>query len=116
MSRGETHPEIVQGTTEPRLTALADWEAIALNDRQVYIVFDSDVMMKPQVHAALARLKTFLEARKAHVALVYLPAGPQAAKVGVDDYLVAGHGLDDLLALATPTLRPRPLLASPSLP
>lgn len=90
------------------LTALADWEAIALNERQVYIVFDSDVMTKPQVHAALARLKTFVEARKARVALVYLPAGPQAAKVGVDDYLVAGHGLDDLLALATPTLRPRP--------
>ena len=42
-------------------TALADWEYIARNDRQVYIVFDSDVMLKPQVHAALARLKSFLE-------------------------------------------------------
>jgi putative DNA primase/helicase len=93
------------------LTALADWEAIALNDRQVYVVFDSDVMTKPQVHAALARLKTFLEARQARVALLYLPSGPHAAKVGVDDYLMAGHGLDDLLALATPTLRPRPVLA-----
>jgi hypothetical protein len=90
------------------LTALADWEVIALNERQVYIVFDSDVMTKPQVHAALARLKAFLEARKAHVALVYLPAGAHAAKVGVDDYLVAGHGLDDLLALATLTLHPPP--------
>jgi hypothetical protein len=42
-------------------TALADWEYIAHNGRQVYIVFDSDVMLKPQVHAALARLKSFLE-------------------------------------------------------
>ena len=44
-------------------SALADWEYIALNGRQVYIVFDSDVMLKPQVHAALARLKSFLEGR-----------------------------------------------------
>ncbi len=44
-------------------TALPEWEYVALNDREVYIVFDSDVMHKPQVHAALVRLKAFLEAR-----------------------------------------------------
>ena len=44
--------------------ALPEWEHIALNnDRQIYIVFDSDVMLKPQVHAALARLKSFLEVK-----------------------------------------------------
>ena len=46
-------------------TALADWESIALNGRRVYIVFDSDVMLKPEVHSALARLKTFVESRGA---------------------------------------------------
>jgi Domain of unknown function (DUF3854) len=45
------------------LTALAEWEYIALNDREVYIVFDSDVMPKPQVHKAMVRLKAFLESR-----------------------------------------------------
>ena len=45
------------------LTALAEWEYIALNDREVYIVFDSDVMLKPQVHKAMVRLKAFLESR-----------------------------------------------------
>jgi hypothetical protein len=45
------------------LTALPEWELIALNGRQVYIVFDSDVMLKPQVHAALARLKAFVEVK-----------------------------------------------------
>jgi hypothetical protein len=45
------------------LTSLAEWEYVALNDRQVSIVYDSDVMRKPSVHNALARLKTFLEAR-----------------------------------------------------
>jgi hypothetical protein len=43
--------------------ALPEWELIALNDRQVYIVFDSDVMLKIQVHAALARLVEFLEVK-----------------------------------------------------
>jgi Domain of unknown function (DUF3854) len=45
------------------LTALAEWEYIALNDREVYIVFDSDVMPKPQVHKAMVRLKAFLGSR-----------------------------------------------------
>ena len=44
-------------------TVLADWDYVALNGRQVYIVFDSDVMLKREVHAALARLKAFLEGR-----------------------------------------------------
>jgi hypothetical protein len=44
-------------------TALPEWEYVALNDRDVYIVFDSDVMLKPQVYDALARLKPFLESR-----------------------------------------------------
>ena len=62
-------------------TALADWESIALNERIVYIVFDSDVMTKISVYQALARLKAFLESRHAHVKLVYLPQGPGGAKV-----------------------------------
>ena len=41
-------------------TALAEWEYVALKGRQVFIVFDSDVMSKPGAHAALARLKAFL--------------------------------------------------------
>ena len=43
--------------------ALSDWEHIALNDREVYLVFDSDVMTKPAVYQALTRLKAFLESR-----------------------------------------------------
>lgn len=98
-------------------TVLADFEAIALQDRQVYIVFDSDVMTKPAVHQALARFKGFLESRHARVALIYLPPGPGGQKQGVDDYLVAGHGLVELLALASPTLRALPRdEAPPTLP
>jgi hypothetical protein len=47
------------------LTALADWEFVALKGRDVFLVFDSDVMTKPAVYAALRRLKAFLERRGA---------------------------------------------------
>ncbi len=93
-------------------TSLPDWEAVALNDRQVYVIFDSDVMLKPQVQAALARLKPFLESRGARVLLTYLPVDPSGKKTGVDDYLVAGHTMDDLLARATPNLRSLPEAAN----
>jgi Domain of unknown function (DUF3854) len=43
--------------------ALPEWEHIARNDRRIYIVFDSDTMLKPPVYAALARLKAFLEVK-----------------------------------------------------
>ena len=87
-------------------TALADWEGIALDGREVCIAFDSDAMQKREVNAALARLRAFLEQRGASVQLIYLPAGDGAAKVGLDDYLAAGHGVNDLLALAARELAP----------
>ena len=91
-------------------TALPEWEVIALNNRRrVYIVFDSDVMTKPEVHQALARLKGFLEARGAEVFVIYLPSGDGGVKVGLDDFLAAGRNKDDLLALSSPDLRPLPV-------
>jgi putative DNA primase/helicase len=87
-------------------TALPEWEAVALNDgRRVYIVFDSDVATKPEVRQALDRLKGFLEAKGAEVFVIYLPAGDRGEKVGLDDFLVAEHSVDELLALASPELR-----------
>lgn len=81
--------------------ALPDWEWVTLSGRPVYIVFDSDVMTKAQVHEALARLRGFLEGRGAHVKLIYLPPGPGGGKVGLDDFLASGKTVDDLLRLAT---------------
>ncbi len=96
--------------------ALTDWEAIALNGRDVYVAYDSDVMHRREVHAALRRLAAFLEARGARVHFVYLPAGDGGAKVGLDDFFAAGHAVEDLMALATDELRtpasgPVPVLA-----
>jgi len=87
-------------------TVLPDWEHIALNDRDVFICFDSDVMLKPQVHSALGRLARFLEQRRAKVRVIYLPPGEAGAKQGLDDYLAAGHTVADLLALASDELKP----------
>ena len=87
-------------------TVLPEWEDIALNERQVYICFDSDVTTKPEVYQALVRLKGFLGGRKAKVAIIYLPSGEGGAKVGLDDFFAAGHTKDDLLSHATNELRP----------
>lgn len=55
--------------------ALPDWEAIALNGRDVVVAFDSDVMTKASVRSALERLAAFLRAQKANVRFAILPEG-----------------------------------------
>ncbi len=89
-------------------TVLAAWEYVALEGRKVYIVYDSDVMENRQVYSALCRQKGFQESRKANVALIYLPPGEGGTKQGVDDYLAAGHSVEDLLSHATTELRRQP--------
>ncbi len=81
--------------------ALPDWEAIALNDRDVFVVFDSDAVSKPEVRAALARLREFLQSRGAHPKVIELPPGDGGRKTGLDDYIAAGHGVPDLLGLVS---------------
>jgi hypothetical protein len=65
-------------------------------------------MVKPQVHQALRRLKGFLKSRGAEVWVIYLPHGEGGKKQGADDYFVAGHKVNDLLAHATTELREPP--------
>ena len=92
---------------EGGITVLDAWNAIALNsERPVYICFDSDAMTKAGVHSALKALTRFLEARGAMVRIIYLPNGDDGRKTGLDDFLAAGNGRDDLLALASDALRP----------
>jgi len=91
---------------------LADWDHVALNGRDVRIVFDSDVMQKSEVQDALARLTENLKRHKAHVASVYLPPTASGDKQGVDDYLAAGHTLQKLEGLVTGP-RPAPTAAAP---
>jgi hypothetical protein len=89
-------------------TFLADWDYVALQGREVRLVFDSDVVTLPGVRKALERLTEHLSRKGAAVRMVYLPL-VAGKKVGVDDYLVAGHTLQDLEALIeAPRLKPEP--------
>ena len=56
-------------------------------------------MVKPAVHAASERLGKFLTGRGAEVRYVYLPS-VNGDKVGLDDFLAAGHTVDDLVKCA----------------
>ena len=86
------------------VTLLADWDHVALEDREVRIVFDSDVMTKPDVRKALQRLVEHLQRKGARVAAVYLPPG-MGGKTGVDDWLAQDATIAELEALI---VSPRP--------
>lgn len=82
--------------------ALPDMEMVALNGREVVLAFDSDVKTNQDVRNALGRFARLLIARGAQVVrFAALPDGPDGAKVGVDDFLAAGHAPSDLLATLT---------------
>lgn len=98
-----------RGTDESgALMVLPEWDEIPLSGRTVYIVFDSDVMMKRSVKLALERLARVLRARRATVKLVYLPGSPDDDKVGLDDWFAAGESVEDLLRLADDHIRGLP--------
>jgi hypothetical protein len=87
--------------------ALPDWEQIALNGREVNIVFDSDIRTNPHIRQAALRLKHFVESKgAAKVFEVVLEEGEDGAKMGVDDWFAAG-GTDRALY----TLRRRDFLS-----
>jgi hypothetical protein len=49
------------------------WDHVTLERRETFVVFDSDVMAKPEVQLALERFSEFLQGRGAGVNIVYLP-------------------------------------------
>lgn len=83
---------------------LEDWDDVSLDGRDVVIAFDSDVMVKPEVRAALDALTRFLQSRGARVKWIHLPADGDR-KVGLDDYFAKGGTVAELVATAeTPRL------------
>jgi hypothetical protein len=92
-------------------TFLADWDYIGYEGRDIWIVFDSDVITKPNVRKALERLTEHLQRKGATIGAVYLP-GDKNGKVGVDDWLAAGHTVEELNGLVE-TPRPTPKAAPP---
>jgi len=78
---------------------IPDLDLIPWQDRLVVIVFDSDVVTKPEVQRARQALAKELYHRgAATVCAVNLPPRPDGSKQGKDDYLVT-YGLDAFLDL-----------------
>lgn len=92
-----------RGTNEDGgATVLSDWESIALKERTIFLIFDSDAERNPKVKNARDRLANFLRSRGANVIVIYLPDGKDGMKVGADDYLASGNSLEKLKTLTKP--------------
>lgn len=81
---------------------ISDMFAIPLEDRMVYICFDSDCFSNPDVGSALRRLAGHLISRGASIYVAYLEDQPDGSKTGADDFLATGHHYADLMALMRP--------------
>jgi len=78
----------------------ACFDHIRLEDREVFVAFDSDCMSKANVQDALAALVVALKARGASLKVIYLPDAADGSKQGIDDYLVAGGTIREMFMLA----------------
>jgi hypothetical protein len=72
---------------------LEDWHTFDFDGREVWIVFDSDIVDKPPVRSAARRLANMLVSRGGVVSMVALPSD-DTEKSGLDDFLVA-NGLGE---------------------
>ena len=92
-----------------------EWDDVALRDRRVFIVYDSDQATNRNVQRARRSLTDFLVSRGVREVLwVDLPHGEEGDKVGLDDYLVTGGTVEGLRQLAyapTSEERAKPTLA-----
>lgn len=90
-------------------TILPDFDSIAWKDRDVPLVFDSDVLTKRQVQQAMDHLVSILRSKGARVVAVYLPPKEDGSKQGVDDFFANGHTVEQLLQMVgAPRQRPKP--------
>jgi hypothetical protein len=80
--------------------AVPDWHDIALNGRRVILAFDSDVVVKKAVQAALTHLAAYLASKDAKVEYLHLPNNGDG-KTGLDDYL-SHHTVEELWTLVQP--------------
>lgn len=89
-----------------RLALNDDLAGVAWQGRRVYICYDSDAASNADVARAENALADVLRCHGAEVRVVRLPAEPDGAKSGLDDFL-ARHGADRLRQLTDAT-RPVP--------
>ena len=73
---------------------IPDLERIAWAGRPVFLAFDSDAVTNENIQTNERLLAATLQARGATVKIVRLPPGPDGAKVGLDDFLVANDATE----------------------
>lgn len=92
-----------------------EWDDVALRDRRVFIVYDSDQATNHNVQRARRMLTDFLATRGVcEVLWVDLPHWEGGEKVGLDDYFVKGGTVEGLRQLAhepSPDEKAKPTLA-----
>jgi Domain of unknown function (DUF3854) len=86
---------------------IADLDAVTWQGRLVYLCYDSDLTEKKEVAFAEWSFAQVLATKGAVIKVIRLPSGPDGAKVGLDDYLVA-HSADDFRTLLAAALSPSP--------
>ncbi len=92
----------VDGWRSP--SAIPDLFGIPWKGRSVVIAYDSDVQHKSAVRLAMVALASWMTQRGADVSVIDWEKAdlPESSKTGVDDYLAAGHDVDDLHDLLMP--------------
>ena len=83
---------------------LPELEEFNWKNRQVYLVFDSDIISKIEVILALKSLSEFLNGKEAKVLIILLPNELNGGKNGADDFLKR-HGkqaFSELIRIARP--------------
>ena len=79
---------------------LPGWSQIKRDARQVFVVFDSDFIADLDIYSKLLGLSDYLEGEGARVGFIYLPAGTDGKRMGIHDFLAAGHEPSELERLA----------------
>jgi Protein of unknown function (DUF3631)/Domain of unknown function (DUF3854) len=87
---------------------LPDLQRVKLEERKVIVAFDSDAMTKSSVYTALVALEEYLASQGALAHFCYLPELEPGAKTGLDDFLAAGHTVEQLWGHVEYGLRPAP--------
>ena len=82
------------------LGTLGDWEDVPLRGRKVFVCFDADAAVNPNVAKAMARLGAWLKSKGAKPQYIVVPGDP-ASKAGADDFLAAGGTIGELVAVAS---------------
>jgi Domain of unknown function (DUF3854) len=85
---------------------LPDFRDCGLKDFDWVVCYDSDVTTNEDVWKAAKELGGWLKLRGANVRYAVLPGGDD--KIGLDDWLVAGHTVDQFWELVHDELPPKP--------